>query len=79
MQNNKQPQEFGDLLRELQCAKNDGRLKGLQILDLPAYQRPVVAKVSLLHSRFLVSSRNAPPHQRLLKTELHSFLMISQL
>ena len=22
---------------------------------------------------FLVSSRNAPPHKRLLKTELHSF------
>ena len=45
MQNNKQPQELGDLLLELQCAKNDGRLKGLQILDLPAYLRPIVAKV----------------------------------
>ena len=45
MQNNKQPQELGDLLLELQCPKNDGRLKGLQILDLPAYLRPIVAKV----------------------------------
>ena len=45
MQNNKQPQEFGDFLLELQFAKNDGRLKGLQILDLPAYLRPIVAKV----------------------------------
>ena len=45
MQNNKQPQEFGDFVLELQFAKNDGRLKGLQILDLPAYLRPIVAKV----------------------------------
>ena len=37
MQNNKQLQEFGDLLLELQCAKNDGRIKGLQILDEPVY------------------------------------------
>ena len=45
MQNNKQLQEFGDLLLELQCAKNDGRIKGLQILDEPAYLRPIVAKL----------------------------------
>ena len=37
MQNKKQLQEFADLLLELQCAKNDGRIKGLQILDEPAY------------------------------------------
>ena len=37
MQNKKQLQEFGDLLLELQCAKNDGRIKGLQILEEPAY------------------------------------------
>ena len=45
MQNNKQLQEFGDLLLELQCAKNDERIKGLQILDEPAYLRPIVAKL----------------------------------
>ena len=44
-QNNKQLQEFGDLLLELQCAKNDGRIKGLQILHEPAYLRPIVAKL----------------------------------
>ena len=33
-QNNKQPQEFGGLLLELQCPQNDGRLKGLQMLTL---------------------------------------------
>ena len=44
-QNNKQLQEFGDLLLELQCTKNDGRIKGLQILDEPAYLRPIVAKL----------------------------------
>ena len=45
MRNNKQLQEFGDLLLELQCAKNDGGIKGLQILDAPAYLRPIVAKL----------------------------------
>ena len=42
---NKRLQEFGDLLLELQCAKNDGGLKGLKILDEPAYLRPVAAKL----------------------------------
>ena len=42
---NKRLQEFGDLLLELQCAKNDGGLKGLKILDEPAYLRPVVTKL----------------------------------
>ena len=42
---NKQLQEFGDLLLELQCAKNDGALSGLKILDEPAYLRPVVTKL----------------------------------
>ncbi|XP_078367158.1 uncharacterized protein LOC144651138 [Oculina patagonica] len=37
---NKQLQEFGDLLLESQCAKNDGGLRGLKILDEPAYLRP---------------------------------------
>ena len=32
---NKKLQEFGDLLLELQCAKEDGRLQGLRILDEP--------------------------------------------
>ena len=41
----KQLQEFGDLLVELQCAKNDGALRGLKILDEPAYLRPVVTKL----------------------------------
>jgi len=43
---NKQLQEFGDLLLELQCAKNDGGLRGLKILDEPAYLRSAVAKLS---------------------------------
>ena len=42
---NKRLQEFGDLLLELQCAKNDGALRGLKILDEPAYLRPVVTKL----------------------------------
>ena len=42
---NKQLQEFGDLLLELQCAKNDGALRGLKILDEPTYLRPVVTKL----------------------------------
>jgi len=42
---NKRLQEFGDLLLELQCAKNDGGLKGLKTLDEPAYLRPVAAKL----------------------------------
>ena len=44
-QNNEQLQEFTDLLLELQCAKNGGRIKGLQILNEPAYLRPIVAKL----------------------------------
>lgn len=42
---NKRLQEFGDLLLEMQCAKNDRGLKGLKILDEPAYLRPVVTKL----------------------------------
>ena len=42
---NKQLQEFDDLLLELQCAKNDGALRGLKIVDEPAYLRPVVTKL----------------------------------
>lgn len=33
------------MLLELECAKNDGGLKGLKILDEPAYLKPVVTKL----------------------------------
>ena len=42
---NKQLQEFGDLLLELQCAKISGGLKGLDILDSPLYLKPIVSKL----------------------------------
>jgi hypothetical protein len=42
---NKKLQEFGDLLLELQCAKEDGRLQGLRILDEPIYLKPVLTKL----------------------------------
>lgn len=42
---NKQLQELGDLLLELQCAKADGGYKGLKILDEPVYIKPVIAKL----------------------------------
>ncbi|CAB4036588.1 Hypothetical predicted protein, partial [Paramuricea clavata] len=42
---NKKLQELGDLLLELQCAKNDGGYRGLRILDEPAYIKPVIAKL----------------------------------
>jgi hypothetical protein len=42
---NKKLQELGDLLLELQCAKNDGGYRGLRILDEPTYIKPVVAKL----------------------------------
>ena len=42
---NKRLQEFADLLLELQCSKNDGALRGLKILDEPAYLRPVMTKL----------------------------------
>ena len=38
-------QELGDLLLELQCAKEDGGLAGLKILDEPAFLKPVLAKL----------------------------------
>ena len=40
---NKKLQEFGDLLLSLQCAKDDGQLKGLKILDEPIFLRPIIA------------------------------------
>ena len=43
---NKRLQEFGDLLLELQCAKSDGGLTGLKILDEPTYLRPLVSKLA---------------------------------
>jgi len=42
---NKGLQEFGDLLLELQCAKEDGSLTGLKILDEPAYLKPLLIKL----------------------------------
>jgi hypothetical protein len=42
---NKKLQEFGDLLLELQCAKEDGRLQGLRILDEPIYLKPALTKL----------------------------------
>ena len=42
---NKKLQEFGDLLLTLQCAKDDGQLKGLRILDEPLFQKPILAKL----------------------------------
>jgi hypothetical protein len=41
----KKLQEFCDLLLELQCAKEDGRLQGLRILDEPIYLKPVLTKL----------------------------------
>ena len=37
--------ELGDLLLELQCAKEDGGLSGLEILDEAAFLRPLIAKL----------------------------------
>lgn len=42
---NKRLQEFGDLLLELQCAKEDGHLQGLRILDEPIFLKPVLTKL----------------------------------
>ena len=42
---NKKLQEFGDLLLELQCAKEDGGLQGLKVLDEPIYIKPVLSKL----------------------------------
>ena len=41
----KKLQELGDLLLELECAKSDGSLQGLRVLDEPMYLRPVVVKL----------------------------------
>ena len=41
----KKLQEFGDLVLELQCAKEDGRLQGLKILDEPVYLKPILTKL----------------------------------
>ena len=37
--------ELGDLLLELQCTKQDGRLSRLEILDELAFLRPLIAKL----------------------------------
>ena len=42
---NKGLQELGDLLLELQCAKQDGGLTGLKILDEPAFLKPLLVKL----------------------------------
>ena len=50
---NKGLQELGDLLLELQCAKQDGGLTGLKILDEPAFLKPLLVKLSAdLQSRW---------------------------
>ncbi|KAL9975490.1 hypothetical protein ACROYT_G012652 [Oculina patagonica] len=42
---NKGLQELGDLLLELECAKNDGGLSGLKVLDEPAFVKPLLVKL----------------------------------
>ena len=42
---NKGLQELGDLLLELECAKNDGGLSGLKVLDEPAFLKPLLVKL----------------------------------
>ena len=42
---NRKLQEFGDLLLGLECAKKDGRLQGLRVLDEPIYLKPVIKKL----------------------------------
>ena len=42
---NKGLQELGDLLLELQCAKEDGGVAGLKILDESAFLKPVLVKL----------------------------------
>ena len=41
----KKLQELGDLLLELECAKNDGSLPGLRILDEAMYLKPIITKL----------------------------------
>ena len=38
-------QELGDLLLELECAKKDGSLQGLRILDEPIYLKAILTKL----------------------------------
>ena len=45
LRDNKGLQELGDLLLELQCAKQDGGLVGLKILDEPAFLKPLLVKL----------------------------------
>ena len=42
---NKGPQELGNLLFELDCAKNDGGLSGLIVLDEAAFLKPLLVKL----------------------------------
>jgi ribosomal protein L40E len=42
---NRKLQEFADLLMELDCAKRDGALAGLRVLDEPIYLKPVISKL----------------------------------
>ena len=42
---NKKLLELGDLLLELQCAKEDGGLQGLKVPDEPIYIKPVLTKL----------------------------------
>ena len=45
VKDNRGLQELGDLLLELKCAKEDGGLTGLKILDEPAFLKPVLVKL----------------------------------
>ena len=45
LRDNKGLQELGDLLLELQCAKQDGGLVGLKILEEPAFLKHLLVKL----------------------------------
>lgn len=45
LKDNKGPQELGNLLFELECAKNDGGLSGLIVLDEAAFLKPLLVKL----------------------------------
>ena len=45
LKDNKKLQEFGDVVLELQCAKDNGRQQGLKILDEPIFMKPVLVKL----------------------------------
>lgn len=61
LKDNKGPQELGDFLLELQCAKQDWGLAGLKILDELAFLKPLLIKLpGDLQSRW---QRHAYPYK----------------